>query len=288
MDITDITISKSLFERYVPAFRVPGSEDDSDAWDAMTAPMATAKNKLLALFGDNVGDYIEDTTAEQYWFAVQYICVTAARDALAGADVILTENGFGVVSNDHIAPASRERVEALAHQLRKDTSNTADSLLLLLRQTDWAATGLGQMNAKRWFYSPSYCRRVGLATPEYCPIFREEYDVMEPRLREAEALARRLWSDELIDAIVAKVLLPYGSITYDVPYYCAAANNIEAFMVAHIRGHRHAEKLWERETYRYLQANKDSLSEWASSEQYTAYNSTHYANKKHDTTYFFG
>lgn len=47
------------------------------------------------------------------------ICTGGFLLALRHMDLVLTESGFGVVSNDHVAPASAERVRQLEESLRR-------------------------------------------------------------------------------------------------------------------------------------------------------------------------
>lgn len=61
--------------------------------------------------------------------------------AVPQLDLVLTPNGFGVVSNTNIAPASKERVERLLLSLEKMRDDTLSILLPLLANTEaWATS----------------------------------------------------------------------------------------------------------------------------------------------------
>lgn len=49
-----------------------------------------------------------------------YACQTAFLSMFRNLDLVLGASGFGIVSNDNLAPASQQRVDALEKQLRTD------------------------------------------------------------------------------------------------------------------------------------------------------------------------
>ena len=55
-------------------------------------------------------------------------------------DLVLTPTGFGVVSNDNVSPASKQRVDALEGQLRKSEYVSRAIVLMLLRSEEWGET----------------------------------------------------------------------------------------------------------------------------------------------------
>ena len=58
-----------------------------------------------------------------------YVYKNAAAESIPSLDLILTDSGFAVVSNQNLAPASRERVSALLNSLRRQASDARDLLL---------------------------------------------------------------------------------------------------------------------------------------------------------------
>ena len=61
----------------------------------------------------------------------------AFHGAVDSLDLVLTDNGFGIVSNDTIAPASKERVANLKERLIKQRDAAIRLLLLNLDETNW-------------------------------------------------------------------------------------------------------------------------------------------------------
>lgn len=71
----------------------------------------------------------------------QVVVYEAFRRALPHLDIVLTPNGFGIVSNNTIAPASKERIERLMGTLI-DNRDAAIAQLLntVSQQSDWLST----------------------------------------------------------------------------------------------------------------------------------------------------
>ena len=67
--------------------------------------------------------------------------------AVPNLDLVLTPNGFGIVSNQNVAPASRDRIARLLASLETNRDNSIEQLLTYLhRNSQW----LGG-TARRWF-----------------------------------------------------------------------------------------------------------------------------------------
>lgn len=66
--------------------------------------------------------------------ASQIVVCEALRYAVPSLDLVLTPNGFGIVSNQNVAPASKERVERLIESLYDTRDNAVELLLTSLRQ----------------------------------------------------------------------------------------------------------------------------------------------------------
>ncbi len=73
--------------------------------------------------------------------ASQIVVCEALRYAVPSLDLVLTPNGFGIVSNQNVAPASKERVERLIDSLYDTRDNAVELLLTSLRQMQsWTAS----------------------------------------------------------------------------------------------------------------------------------------------------
>ena len=108
----DITIN--IFETVLP-FVGTASED---VFYKMTGHFETTYDDLVAnIIGQ---DYEGEVTKEGTPLFTQierYVMIATFLDRLHSQDIIMTDNGFGVVNNDNIAPASQTRVDALEREL---------------------------------------------------------------------------------------------------------------------------------------------------------------------------
>ena len=80
------------------------------------------------------------------------VAFDAFRNAVPHLDLILTPNGFGIVSNSNIAPASKERVERLIASLLSNRDDEIEHLIALLVQEDgWTQSDQGRFFASTMF-----------------------------------------------------------------------------------------------------------------------------------------
>jgi len=69
------------------------------------------------------------------------VALHAFYAAVPSLDLVLTSNGFGIVNNNNIVPASAERVKSLREGMIAERDELLRQLLLLLaKRSDWLAT----------------------------------------------------------------------------------------------------------------------------------------------------
>ena len=80
------------------------------------------------------------------------VAVDAFRRAIPSLDLILTPNGFGIVSNQNVVPASADRVKRLIDSLLTNRDSLANTLLdNLAKRADWLSTEQAQFfGASLW------------------------------------------------------------------------------------------------------------------------------------------
>ncbi len=274
-------ITKETFEHYVPAFRTPGTEEDSTVWAALGTHLRAAAADLA----DRYGTHLPEETDEQ---AVRLLCLAAARRAMAGADLVLTPTGFGVVSNQNLAPASRDRVQALAEELRREESRAADALAfgLLAVGGDWGDTPEAVRLVDSLLWNPTLVRRYGVTAPGHREIYAEEYAELLPRIREAEQAASALISPELMEALVVRQRTEGGAAE---PDYVLATEKARRFMAAHLMADRYPASVrpTARDLLDFVRRHGDRLEEWWTSAVREAQEQPRYENRKSDPCFFF-
>ena len=271
-------MEKTLFEKFLPAFAEPTDQ--------------TAR--ALAPFIDEAQKEIEEqvgTTAEQAGEPLlRAAALRAAYNALPQLDLVLTPTGFGVVSNQNLAPASKERVAALREQLRKDKCTSLEALLrALVKDFDWQTSPRAITLPRSLFWLPSTFRAHGLRY-QGRECYDEEIQALRPLVYRAEQRAAAIISPELHEILVKRQVLNPDDL--DSRYFLMqnAARNMIAGLVGAEQGRfpLSIKDQMEQTLLEKLQRYGKDLPEYQGTSTYEAQNEKPYENKKDDTCFFFG
>lgn len=276
----EIIIKREDFERAVPAFRSPTPE----VWNKVQRYVegCTANWQAIITTEATLPDHVAATLATA-------ICLRAAYDAVPQMDLVLTPTGFGIVSNQNTAPASRERVDALRLQLRRDACRLEDNVLSYLAAHNLMTLRRSRAGSLLW--TPSLCTLYGIRTPEGGEVLREEFDAMATALHAASARVVDVISPELYAALVTRQyaddegLVPAPSPKESA--YGEALLMARQLMAAHVM-HGRGIADHTRHLINYIEAHADQLDEYRLSPTYQARHTTQYENKQTDPSFFFG
>lgn len=132
------------------------------------------------------------------------IVAEAFRQAVPSLDVVLTPNGFGIVSTDRIAPASKERIERLQAQLELYRDELIINIIMQLQQNyaEWTQQSpQGRRFFSTFFPTPELARLCG-----YTEHLWDHYQHLLPKvLLIQQRLANEFFSPELIAALLEDV-----------------------------------------------------------------------------------
>ncbi len=133
-------------------------------------------------------------------FYQRYVCIAGFLSVLRELDLVLTPTGFGIVSNDNVSPASKQRVDDLEVSLRVKLFKTRAMLLNLLRGEDWGATPQAA-NVLPYLYDEyhfmSTSGRIGFRTN-----LLDEWKQYQDIIIDADTTLRKHISDEQIDELL--------------------------------------------------------------------------------------
>ncbi|MGM9810304.1 MAG: DUF6712 family protein [Paludibacteraceae bacterium] len=130
--------------RYIPNTLVTVSGEQT-LFDKLQVELQLSEAWLVRTFG-----VVESTPT-----ACKVLATDAFLRAVPSLDLVLTPNGFGVVSNNTIAPASKDRVERLLTSLENSRDFAIDQLLHeLLAQPEWRTTPQGRFFLSTLFQTP--------------------------------------------------------------------------------------------------------------------------------------
>lgn len=274
----EIIIERTDFERAVPAFRSPTPE----VWNKVQRYVegCTANWQALITTDATLPDHVAASL-------VTAICLRAAYDAVPQMDLVLTPAGFGIVSNQNTAPASRERVDALRLQLRRDACQLEDGVLLYLAAHNLMTMLRSRAGSLLW--TPTLCTLYGIRTPEGREVLREEFDAMATTLHAASARVVDVISPELYAALVTRQYAADAAPTPDTTpaAYGEALTMARRLMAAHVM-HGPGIADHTRHIINYIEAHADQLDEYRLSPTYQARHTTQYENKQTDPSFFFG
>ncbi len=270
-----ITIDQTKFEAAVPAMRNATNE----VFTTITGYIEEAKAEVLELIGTLT---IEEETEELRSRATRLVCLMAAHRAMPHLDLVLTPTGFGVVSNQNVAPASRERVAALAERLRRDKSTERDLLLFALLRTSWRNSPMAAATLTSLLWCPMLCRRYGI-TLDGAEVYEAEHEALKPHIAEAESLLAERISPELLSALITH---QYTTPDVEAATYALLQEKcrriIAVKLSARLKPYMMDDLLDTVRRYRHL------LPEYDGSSTAAAHDFKPYENKKEDGTFFFG
>ncbi len=106
----NIVITREQLEEYVPSMVV----SSDDIFNELSDFFVRAEERLERITGVNLISVPDELLVKR---CSRYICLRAVYEYIPQRDLVITPNGFGVVSDANIAPASKERVENLRHRL---------------------------------------------------------------------------------------------------------------------------------------------------------------------------
>ena len=283
--------SQKEFEKFVPSLRDGGEEIYKGIEPYLQPAYWRLKNELkVELMNNKCAPYFR-----------RAVYATAAYNALPTLDLVATPNGFGVVSNQNIAPASKERVAAFRESLRQYKSDCKDQCLeRYYKQAKDGDTDQKTKNADGKFnyieipadeilrsgviYSATVARDNGITMPDGQPVYEEELIRLEYKLASANLKIRKLISGRQY-----KYEMGAGRFGEKLDLML---RRLAAMYV--MQEDRRSVKDYENEILDFME---EEINSDPDSERYAYYktsvqrelrkNPVRYENRKEDATYFF-
>ena len=206
------------------------------------------------------------------------IASEALRRAIPSLDLVLTPNGFGVVSNQNVTPASKERVDRLIGSLADYRDDCIANLLpLLSRESDWLGSVQASFFGETLFPYLAITEQVKGNGSKW-----ERYLALRPKILDIEAsLADEWFSPELLLAVRLENLK--GSLTANRKIFVREA---KAQIVGNLNGETfNARRL--ADIVNFIRLNPDDFTEWHNSETAKLFAPPVFKNTKKSKGYFF-
>lgn len=241
--------------RFVPN-QIAAVKGEDSLFDRLQPWLAQAEQWVVATFA--TADFVD---------SCRWLAAIAAHEAVARAipalDLVLTANGFAVVSNQNLAPASKERVERLvaSHLASRDR---AISLALdeLRGNAQWRETSQGEFFLATLF-----------PTPAALNCGWDDYLSLRPKIIQAEAvLAHEYISPELMAKLRSEPL--------------PILEPLRAQVKAMAEG-RHIDRYAMVDIVQTIRSQPDIYPEWHNSETAQLFTPPVFNNEKQASGYFF-
>ena len=260
-----------LFDKIAPHLEV------AEAWLMTTFLSEAVLTELLSVS--------ENANNKLLYYARMAVVAEAMLHAVPQLDLVLTPNGFGVVSSTNIAPASKERVERLLLSLEKMRDNTLAVLLPLLTQdVAWATSDpclFFEQTLYPWLDLP---RKLGSTDHAWL-----HYQELHSKLIAIEErLAHDFFSCELLATLRQAELLGKWGETPSAPHYKRAWRHIFAIELYMLREEGEVPIPSCIEVVNSLRNASDGIfEEWKQSETATLFKDHGYKNDKRKGGYWF-
>lgn len=137
-------------------------KDEVSLFDKVKVDIDLAENWVIETFTSSktfntICGYVEDNPIRI--ITAKLIASEALRRAIPSLDLVLTPNGFGVVSNQNIAPASKERVDRLIGSLADYRDDCIANLLPeLVGASQWLNSSQASFFGETLFPRPRHHR----------------------------------------------------------------------------------------------------------------------------------
>jgi hypothetical protein len=268
------------FVKYIPT--AGGTE-----YTAIEPYLLDAENQLKSLFvGDDLFAYIAGLTTPSTLKDdfTRLIAMQAYQLAIPFVDLIQTPNGFAVVSNSNLAPASKERVERLLQWVESQLMMYTDLLITSFLKTSLA---LAQWMKSPLFLQYTNCLFVlGHDFANYHPVQgskRKAFLEAKPKLLAWQTnILEKVISASFMTALISEIRTnTFTTGSENVIHYC------KMILSRLMDDDKEGATALCNTLSNILAANLTTYTEYAASPEYALKTSAPYQNKEEDTTFFF-
>ena len=175
-----IITNDTELRKYIPNV-LATVEGESTLYDKLSPFLETAEFWITSNFVQQSMMYNQVTShGEQQTLIKQLTVLHAFLIAIPNLDLVLTPNGFGIVSNSNVAPASKERVERLIASIETQRDNVLEQYLkytFLYFNNSYLQTSQGKYFFATLFPNLDLCNRCGITEHRW-----QEYQRLREKL----------------------------------------------------------------------------------------------------------
>lgn len=274
MEIT-VKINKPDFDLAIPAAK--------EAKGTVFAKLEKKINAAIVDIGDDIlGEvgiqYVNDNPESVATWAVKVLAsVDVFLKEMRGLDLVLTETGFGIVSTDNTAPASKMRVDALDGELRLKWLRAHDELLKqCFKMEGWYQQGLVIIDTLFCFFD--FLKQfAGYQAP-----ISKDWETATATILDTDRWLRDKISDEFMDELIMQMAT--NSLTDKNK---GVVHQIRRIFGVALQGNKGTAYEYYRRLMNTLESDLESFSTYAGSQSYEANHFKPYENKAEDGAFHF-
>ena len=267
-----LTIDKKRFESVV----LSATSSTAHVFSMIEPHFAdTEQNLISELFGSF--DYASVEKLES--IAVRLVCLRTYYEQIPHLDLVLTPTGFGVVSNENVAPASPDRVKALRQQVKDAYEDALDEAIWAMLGTEWMKTVRGQIHVSSLFFTAKDLRGYAGMPNAHRSDLLERF----VQIAEAEEYIRRTISAEFFEELLGMIRSNKINDAHFLLVY-----ELKQAIGAWLSGNKNVFQMNVSKVINRMEAHIDDYPGYKNSEAYKVKHFQHYENGKDDSTFFFG
>lgn len=211
--------------------------------------------------------------------ATHIVVNEAMRQAVPALDLVLTPNGFGIVSNSNIAPASKERVERLIASLEEERDNYIEQLLpLLVQSEEWRGT------EQYSFFASTLFPNITLAT--LCGYHANRWKHYLGLKHRASFIEQQL-SEEYISTAQMNALRNINFLASATPVQSIIISALRNIVVDRLTGGHKDYSTTLLDVVNTLRSHPEEFPEWHASPTAALFTPPVFENKKENKGYWF-
>ena len=270
-----VTVTKADLERAVPAAREPKGVIFARLEGEINEELRYVAEEFL---GEVAVQVINGDPDGELAMAVKNVaCSSVFLRNLHNLDIVLTSTGFGVVSTNDTAPASKIRVDSLDGELRAKHLRYVDTMTLwLFTVSGWYQQGLMPIDSLFCLFS-FLTKFAGMQQP-----LAKDWADAQPLIAEADGWLREKISDDLMDDLITKM----ATMALN-PQEKGVVHQIRRIIGLSIRGDQKTAQEYFRRLMNTLEGNLEAFPAYADSQAFAVNHMKPYENKKDSSAFHF-
>ena len=277
-----LSLTEKKLRHYLPNFFVT-VEGETPLLEKLTPFIEMSEDWIIQTFTsestfNTILGYMDANLLKPILYRV--VVNNALMAAIPTLDLVLTPNGFGIVSNQNIAPASKERVDRLLASLEKERDNAIEQMLLRLPvASKWLKSEQCAYFTATLFPNLSLCRRLAISEHLW-----EQYQALQPKLVKIESvLAETYFSHEQMNIFREKTLYALTNCHPLMEQVIRSLQSLELMLVSDMNVHTQA----FFDLVNIIRENKNVFPQWHASNVAQLYIPKLFSNKKTSGGYWF-